>query len=125
MSPQRRHWPLYDTATKAYIDATNYKKVYNTTTKAYEDAPSDDRESLIDLEGPLAWSLAPVSVFMDLRPERGKKTMARTYNLKKWGLSRVEWRRVSVASSVGRSPRAQAAYVWLWYIVRNFSSKFF
>ena len=72
VSPQRRHWPVYDPALCIYKDASNYKPVEGDVAS---NTP-DPLESLLDLSRDEAWALAPVRIFMDLKQERGKKTMA-------------------------------------------------
>ena len=68
VSPQRRHWPVYDTSTGEYQDASNYFD---------DNAPEDDRESMLELTKQESWELAPIRIFMELKRERGKLTQAR------------------------------------------------
>ena len=49
---------------------------------------------------------------MDLKQERGNKTAARTYTPKKWGISRAEWQRTSIAPDQ-RTAKLCKAYEWL------------
>ena len=44
--------------------------------------------------------------------ERGKKSFAKTYTLKKWNISRVEWQQAPVESQL-RSDKSLAAFRWL------------
>ena len=68
VSPQKRHWPVYDTSTGEYQDASNYLDA---------EAPEDERESMLELTKEESWDLAPIRIFMELRRERGKLTQAR------------------------------------------------
>ena len=75
--PALRHWPVWSPNENAYIDAANYE----------DDTARESKESMLALSRAEAWSLAPVRVFIDTKQERGKLTSARTYTLKKWGIS--------------------------------------
>jgi len=68
VSPQKRHWPVYDTSIGEYQDASNYLDA---------EAPEDERESMLELTKEESWDLAPIRIFMELRRERGKLTQAR------------------------------------------------
>ena len=68
VSPQKRHWPVYDTVSGTYQDASNYTNA---------DDPEDERESMLELTKKESWDLAPIRIFMDLRQERGKLTQVR------------------------------------------------
>jgi len=111
--PQRHHWPVFDAEECKYVDALDYKQLPGD--------PVDDRESMLDLSRQEAWALAPVLIFMDLVQERGKKTMAKTYTLKKMSISRAEWARKSVKDGI-RSRKLLAAYKWL--VANNARYKF-
>ena len=100
--PERRHWPVWDPVEKAYVNAINY----------IEDVECDTRESLLNLSRKEAWSLAPIRIFNDLKQERGKLTSAKTYTLKKWGISRAEWARSSIVPD-GSNHKLLKAYSWL------------
>ena len=68
VSPQKRHWPVYDTSTGKYQDASNYVD---------EKAPEDDRESMLELTKDESWALAPIRIFMELKRERSKLTQVK------------------------------------------------
>jgi len=61
VSPRRRDWPVYDPATEAYTDASDYKR------QAGQEP--DTRESLLDLPQKDAWDLSIVRVFNDLKQD--------------------------------------------------------
>ena len=67
VSPEARHWPVYDTTTvpPQYTDARNYVD---------ETLDDDVRESMLKLTKEEVRFLAPVRIFMDLKQERGKVT---------------------------------------------------
>ena len=61
VSPRRRDWPVYDPATEAYTDASDYRR------QAGQEP--DTRESLLDLPQKDAWDLSIVRVFNDLKQD--------------------------------------------------------
>ena len=81
VSPQRHHWPVYDADANEYVDSKDYlvpgDKFYR---KEDHDGTPETRESMLDLSREQAWALAPVRIFMDLKQERGKKTMAGVFH---------------------------------------------
>ena len=62
VSPRRCDWPVYDPATRSYVDASDYRR-------QADDEP-DTRESLLDLSREDAWSLSIVRVFQDLKQDQ-------------------------------------------------------
>ena len=62
VSPERRHWPVYNPKTQMYEDHAHYR----------EDDRTDEetKESLLDLSRTEAWALAPIRIFMDLHQEQ-------------------------------------------------------
>ena len=107
VSPERRHWPVYNPATGdngEYVNHGHYKNVDSTV--------EETRESLLNLSKEEAWALAPIRIFIDMKPERGKKTQARTYTMKKWGISRAEWVPHKISDNL-LSRKVKAAYKWL------------
>ena len=100
--PALRHWPVWNPEENAYIDAANYG----------DDNARESKESMLALSRAEAWSLAPVRVFIDTKQERGKLTSARTCTLKKWGISRAEWRRTPIEPDP-RNVKLVAAFAWL------------
>jgi hypothetical protein len=70
VSPERRHWPVYDPAVYdpaagdygAYVNHEHYLDPDSTV--------EETRESLLDLSREEAWALAPIRIFMDLKQEQ-------------------------------------------------------
>ena len=100
--PALRHWPVWSPTENVYVDAAIY---------VVDDA-RETRESMLTLSREEAWSLAPIRVFVDWKHERGKLAVARTYTLKKWGISRAEWRRSPIAPDASNL-KLVAAFDWL------------
>ena len=100
--PALRHWPVWSPTENVYVDAANY---------VVDDA-RETRESMLTLSREEAWSLAPIRISVDTKQERGKLTSASTYTLKKWGISRAEWRRSPIAPDA-RNLKLVAAFEWL------------
>ena len=61
VSPERRHWPVYDPTAGKYVDHAHYP---NPSTE------EETRESLLDLSRDEAWALAPIRIFVDLKQEQ-------------------------------------------------------
>ena len=100
--PALRHWPVWNPTSNVYVDADNY----------IDENVRETRESMLTLSREEAWSLAPIRVFVDWKHERGKLSVARTYTLKKWGISRAEWRRSPIAPDASNF-KLVAAFDWL------------
>ena len=62
VSPERRHWPVYDPTAGKYVDHAHYKGDASTV--------EETRESLLDLSRKESWALAPIRIFMDLKQEQ-------------------------------------------------------
>jgi hypothetical protein len=78
VSPERRHWPVYDPTAGKYVDHAHYPPVYDPTAGKYVDhahypntsTDEETRESLLDLSRKEAWALAPIRIFMDVQQEQ-------------------------------------------------------
>ena len=62
VSPERRHWPVYDPTTAQYVDHAHYNDHASTV--------EETREYLLDQTREESWALSPIRIFMDLKEEQ-------------------------------------------------------